>query len=161
VYLGLGSNAGESAAILDAALVSLGSFISQPRASSLYRTSPRYILDQPDFLNLVLTGLVDIEPGELLDRTQKIEASFGRDRSRERPKGERTLDIDILMYGSLVMDTERLKIPHPGMLERAFVLVPLLELDPELVHPGTGIRFAEVLPSVRDQGIYLHDKAAL
>jgi 2-amino-4-hydroxy-6-hydroxymethyldihydropteridine diphosphokinase len=161
VYLGLGSNAGESAAILDAALVSLGSFISRPRASSLYRTSPRYILDQPDFLNLVLTGLVDIEPGELLDRTQKIEASFGRDRSRERPKGERTLDIDILMYGSLVMDTERLKIPHPGMLERAFVLVPLLELDPELVHPGTGIRFAEVLPSVRDQGIYLHDKAAL
>ncbi|MGD9938253.1 MAG: 2-amino-4-hydroxy-6-hydroxymethyldihydropteridine diphosphokinase [Clostridia bacterium] len=161
MYLGLGSNAGESAAILDAALVSLGSFISQPRASSLYRTSPRYILDQPDFLNLVLTGLVDIEPGELLDRTQKIEASFGRDRSRERPKGERTLDIDILMYGSLVMDTERLKIPHPGMLERAFVLVPLLELDPELVHPGTGIRFAEVLPSVRDQGIYLHDKAAL
>jgi 2-amino-4-hydroxy-6-hydroxymethyldihydropteridine diphosphokinase len=139
----------------------LASFIIQPRSSSLYRTSPRYILDQPDFLNLVLTGLVDIEPADLLERTQQIEASFGRDRSRERPKGERTLDIDILLYGSLVLDTERLKLPHPGMLERAFVLVPLLELDPEAVHPGTAKRFSEVLPGVMDQGIYLHDKAAL
>jgi 2-amino-4-hydroxy-6-hydroxymethyldihydropteridine diphosphokinase len=127
----------------------------------LYRTSPRYLFDQPDFLNLVLTGLVDIEPEELLDRTQKIEASFGRDRSRERPKGERTLDIDILLYGSLVLDTERLKLPHPGMLERAFVLVPLLELDPEVIHPGTAERFSDALPAVSDQGIYLHDKAAL
>jgi 2-amino-4-hydroxy-6-hydroxymethyldihydropteridine diphosphokinase len=119
------------------------------------------LLDQPDFLNLVLTGLVDVEPDELLEHTQKTEASFGRDRSRERPKGERTLDIDILLFGSLVLDTERLKIPHPGMLERAFVLVPLLELDPELVHPGLSIRFSEALPGVRDQGIYLYDKAAL
>lgn len=109
----------------------------------------------------MLTGIVEINPLDLLERTQKIEASFGRDRSRERPKGERTLDIDILLYGSLVMATERLKLPHPGMLERAFVLVPLLELDPGLIHPATAKPFADALPCVKDQGIYLHDKAAL
>ncbi len=109
----------------------------------------------------MLTGFVALDPLDLLERTQKIEAFFGRDRSRERPKGERTLDIDILLYGSTILDMERLKLPHPGLLERAFVLVPLLELDPELVNPMTGIRFSEALPGVKGQGIYLHDKVAL
>ena len=135
--------------------------MTQIHSSSLYRTSPRYVLDQPDFLNLVVTGLTEIEPVELLSRTQDIEASFGRDRSRERPKGERTLDIDILLYGSTILDSGKLILPHPGMLERAFVLVPLIEIAPDLVNPVSGKSFAEALPGVKDQGIYLHDKAVL
>jgi len=131
------------------------------RTSSLYRTSPQYVLDQPDFLNLVVTGFTGISPFELLRQTQEIETSLGRNRSRERPKGERTLDIDILLFGSTVIDSKQLQLPHPGMLERAFVLVPLLELEPDLVHPVTGIRFSESLPGVKDQGIYLQDKAVL
>ena len=117
--------------------------------------------DQPDFLNLVVTGLTEVEPFDLLHRTQAIESSFGRDRSRERPKGERTLDIDILLYGSTIMNSTQLLLPHPGMLERAFVLVPLLEIAPDLINPVSGIAFAEALPRVKDQGIYLHDKAVL
>lgn len=139
----------------------LASFIDLIKTSSLYRTTPRYILDQPDFLNLVLTGTTGMSPLELLARTQEIEASLGRDRSRERPKGARTLDIDILLYGSAVLDSPFLTLPHPGMLERAFVLVPLIELDPDLVHPATGVPFSEALPGVSEQGIYLHAKAAL
>ena len=70
-------------------------------------TKPRYVLDQPDFLNMVVTGFTMLEPLDLLKRTQAIEASLGRNRSRERFKGERTLDIDILLYGSLVRSEER------------------------------------------------------
>lgn len=136
-------------------------FLFRIKLSSVYCTSPRYVLDQPDFLNLVLWGVTEIAPLDLLKETQKIEASLGRDRVHERPKGERTLDIDILLYGSTIMESERLRLPHPGMLERAFVLVPLIELDPDIVHPITGKRFSEALPAVKDQGIYLHGKAAL
>lgn len=135
--------------------------MSRLRISSLYRTQPRYVLNQPDFFNLVVSGFTKLEALELLTYTQKIEAAHGRDRSRERPKGERTLDIDILLFGSMVLDSENLKLPHPGILDRAFVLVPLLELEPEIIHPGTGRRMSEVLPTVRDQGIYLQDWAVL
>jgi 2-amino-4-hydroxy-6-hydroxymethyldihydropteridine diphosphokinase len=110
---------------------------------------------------MVLAGSTGLPPLELLAHTQEIEAALGRDRSRERPKGERTLDIDILLYGRTILDSDRLTLPHPGMLERAFVLVPLLELEPGLVHPVTGIPFSEALPGVKEQGIYLHAKAAL
>jgi 2-amino-4-hydroxy-6-hydroxymethyldihydropteridine diphosphokinase len=112
-------------------------------------------------MNLVVTGFTDLSPMDLLKETQEIEISLGRDRSRDRPMGERTLDIDILLYGSTIMDSEQLMIPHPGMLERAFVLVPLLELAPDLVNPVSGRSFAEALSGVKDQGIYLQDKAVL
>jgi 2-amino-4-hydroxy-6-hydroxymethyldihydropteridine diphosphokinase len=112
-------------------------------------------------MNLVVSGNTDLSPSDLLKETQEIEVSLGRDRSRNRPKGERTLDIDILLYGSTIIDSEQLIIPHPGMLERAFVLVPLLELAPDLVSPVSGIPFAEALTNVKDQGIYLYDKTVL
>ncbi len=99
------------------------------------------------------TGL---EPLELLRLTQSIEARFGRDRSRERRKGPRPLDIDVLLYGDLALELPGLSLPHPGILERAFVLEPLLELEPALVHPVTARPLAEYRQAVAGQGIYLH-----
>ena len=113
------------------------------------------MLDQADFLNLVVCGETDLQPEELLSRTQAVEARFGRDRSRERRKGPRTLDIDVLLYGGLVVDTPDLAVPHPGMAERAFVLAPLEELSPGLRHPVTGELFSSYLAGTAGQGIYL------
>lgn len=134
----------------------LGACLDGMRSSSIYRTAPRYVLDQADFLNLVVCGESDLSPGELLSRTQAIEARFGRDRSRERSKGPRTLDIDLLLYGELIIDTPDLAVPHPGMTERAFVLAPLEELSPGLRHPVSGEPFAAYLAGSGGQGIYLH-----
>jgi len=119
------------------------------------------VLDQPDFLNVVVAGDTELGPMELLERLQAIEAEFGRDRSRERHKGPRTLDIDILLHGSTIMQTAALTLPHPGIAERAFVLVPLLELEPGLRYPVSGILLSSFLESVGGQGIYLHAKAPL
>lgn len=119
------------------------------------------MLDQPDFLNAVAAGDCALEPLELLRRCNTLEAALGRDRSRERVKGPRTLDVDILLYGSALVDLPDLKVPHPGMTERAFVLRPLLELEPGLADPRTGRPFADFLPSVETQGIYPAGLAAL
>lgn len=118
-------------------------------------------------MNLVVTGCAELSPYALLALTQGIEAKYGRDRAKERFKGPRPLDIDLLMYGELVMAEPELMIPHPGIEERAFVLVPLLELEPELRAPtgrgaGTpGRRYAEALALLPDQGIYLYRAARL
>lgn len=119
------------------------------------------MLDQPDFLNLVVIGSTTLDPMELLQRTQAIEAEFGRDRSKERHKGPRTLDIDMLLYGTTIMESPSLTLPHPGITERAFVLVPLLELEPLLRHPVSGVPLSSFLESVGGQGIYLHGAAPL
>jgi 2-amino-4-hydroxy-6-hydroxymethyldihydropteridine diphosphokinase len=114
------------------------------------------VVDQADFLNLVVCGYTGLSPRELLATVQGIEAEFGRDRSRERSKGPRTLDIDVLLYGDDALEIPELTLPHPGMLERAFVLVPLLELEPGLVHPVSRRPFSESIAAVSGQGIYLH-----
>lgn len=154
MFLGLGSNAGDSRGILRSALGDLRSLLAELRASSLYRTKPRYVTDQPDFLNQAVCGYTDLEPIVLLDAVQAIEARHGRDRSKERFKGPRTLDVDILIYGDIAVDSSRLILPHPGLKERAFVLVPLIELDPGLRHPVDGSELHAILASLPDQGIY-------
>lgn len=137
-------------------MLELGAILTGLRASSIYRTSPRYLVEQADFYNLVVEGSTDLPPLALLAATQAVEARFGRDRSREQAKGPRTLDIDILLYGESCVNLPDLIVPHPGMTERAFVLVPLLELAPGLRHPPLGVPFASFLESVSGQGIYLH-----
>jgi 2-amino-4-hydroxy-6-hydroxymethyldihydropteridine diphosphokinase len=106
--------------------------------SSIYRSAALYRVDQPDFYNLVLLGNTSLEPLALLAETQELEKSLGRDRAEEVHKGPRTLDIDILFYGSLKLELPSLTIPHPGLRERAFVLVPLLELDEGIADPADG-----------------------
>jgi len=150
----LGSNTGDSAATLRSAVRELGLILRDARASSPWRSKARYVEDQPDFINLAVTGLTDREPLELLDAIQGVEAAHGRDRSRERFKGPRSLDIDILLFGDRVIADERLVVPHPGLRERAFALAPLVELDPDLAHPADGVLLAHILALLPPQGIY-------
>ena len=155
VYLGLGSNTGDSVETLRRAVEALGEALSRLRVSSLWISAPRYVLDQPSYYNLAVEAECGLEPEALLDFTSALEARFGRDRSRERPKGPRSLDIDLLLYGQVLLDTDRLVLPHPGIEERKFVLLPLVELAPALVDPRSGRPYLESLAQLGPQGIYL------
>lgn len=134
VILGLGSNKSwngmDSLFLLRKACLALREFLTDFSCSSVYRTKPLYLLDQPDFYNMVVRGKVgdSCSPFELLDEIQKIEKKLGRNREVEVRNGCRSMDIDIEFFGSQRIDTEKLTIPHPRIKERAFVLVPLLEI---------------------------------
>lgn len=155
VFLGLGSNVGDSIGIIGNAFGRLSTILRDARLSSLWRSRALYVEEQPDFVNAVARGETRLSPYELLDAIHEIEAEFGRDRSRERAKGPRTLDIDILLYGSSIITDDELIVPHPGLKERQFALVPLLELDRELVDPMTGEPYSRILERLPTQGIYL------
>lgn len=111
--------------------------------SSLYCTSPVGPQDQDWFVNGAVSVKTDLEPDELLDRILKIEKGLGR--TRDRPWGPRTIDIDILFYEDRAFESERLKIPHPELHKRAFVLVPLSEIAGELIHPILNKSISELL----------------
>lgn len=134
VYLSLGSNLGEREENLRAAIRRLQEDVGELRiVSSLYETEPVDVVDQPWFLNCVVELATGLMPVQLLGRTQRIELELGR--RRLRPKGPRTLDIDILLFGRTVVDTPKLTIPHPALHQRRFVLLPLAEIAPDLRHP--------------------------
>jgi 2-amino-4-hydroxy-6-hydroxymethyldihydropteridine diphosphokinase len=155
LYLGLGSNSGDSPSILRGAISGLAEKFSSLRVSSFYRSKPRYVVDQPDFLNCVVSADLPVfSPRDGLRLCQEIEAEWGRNRLRERPKGERTLDIDILLWGSLRCSDDVLTLPHRGLRERKFVLLPLVELDPSILDPCGAGAYLECLDSLPDQGIY-------
>jgi 2-amino-4-hydroxy-6-hydroxymethyldihydropteridine diphosphokinase len=114
-----------------------------------------YVEDQPDFINAVVVGKTELAPRELLCAIHRVEADFGRDRARERVKGPRSLDIDILLYDNVVMREPDLIIPHMALRERRFALAPLLDLDPSLRDPSTGEAYSTILDALPAQGIYL------
>lgn len=151
--LGLGSNRGDSLAALRGAVKALGSILEGLQVSSLYISKPRDFLDQPDFYNMIVAGGYRGTPAELLAETSKIEKHWGRDRDKEIPKGPRTLDIDIELFGTEQVGEERLVIPHERMRERLFVLMPLLELLPDFADPVTGEPFREIAERLPDQGV--------
>lgn len=128
--------------------------IHEIQLSPLYSSTPLYVTDQPDFLNFVLSGKTKLSPKDLLTVTQHIEAKYGRNRDNEIKKGPRTLDIDILLYGNEQITSEELTIPHPGITERAFVLVPLLRLAPDLKLPGDTMFLKDYYSNCKNQGIY-------
>jgi 2-amino-4-hydroxy-6-hydroxymethyldihydropteridine diphosphokinase len=143
-YLGLGSNVGNRESHLSDAIDDLREHGVQVEAvSSLYETEPvGEILDQPDFLNAAVRIRTSLEPEELLDVCKAIEAKHGRAFGGPR-HGPRAIDIDLLLLDDLELSTDRLTLPHPEVTSRRFVLVPLLELDPELHLPdGTELRAA-------------------
>lgn len=151
-YVGMGANLGEPRAQLLAAWGALG-LIADTRAiarSSLYRSAPIGYADQPAFLNCVAKLETALPAHALLAHLQQIERNFGRVRSfRNAP---RTIDLDLLLYGSETMDTSGLTLPHPRMHERAFVLVPLLELNADAMIPGRG-NAAELLRNCAGQPV--------
>jgi 2-amino-4-hydroxy-6-hydroxymethyldihydropteridine diphosphokinase len=139
VYIGLGSNLGDRAATIRAALDRLDgdADIELLAVSSLRETDPVGFEDQPRFLNGAAALRTELAPRELLDRMLEVERGLGRVREGAR-YGPRTIDLDLLLYGDAVVDEPGLEIPHPRLAERVFVLEPLLELDPHLEVPGRG-----------------------
>jgi 2-amino-4-hydroxy-6-hydroxymethyldihydropteridine diphosphokinase len=151
-YLGLGTNLGDREANLRVAAEMLASDrLIVKRASSIYETAPRDVLDQPYFLNQVLEVETDLFPRQLFERAKQVERKMGRVRSQ--PKGPRLIDVDILLYGNSVVRTEGLDIPHVAIGERRFVLEPLAELAAELRHPVTKRTIRQMLALVGDQGV--------
>ena len=138
VYLSLGSNVGDRLANLQAAIDRLRAHGEIVAVSPIYETEPVEFTQQPDFLNCVVALETEKMPKQLLGAILEIERALGRKRARAgtaRVKGPRTIDIDILLFGSSVIETAGLTIPHPAMQERRFVLEPLAEIAPEVRHP--------------------------
>ena len=139
-YVGLGGNLGDVAATIRAACIELGSMdgIRVVACSPLYCTPAWGGIEQPDFINAVVALDTALDPPALLAGLLRIERLHGRDRSRETRWGPRTLDLDLLLHGGGPWHSPGLDVPHPRIAERAFVLVPLLDVAPGIVIPGVG-----------------------
>ena len=154
--IGLGSNLGDREANLRQALEHLAQTpdTAVVRASSLYDTEPVGVEEQPHFLNAVAQLETQLSPHQLLWNLKLIERRLGRVRSQRW--GPRTLDLDLLLYEDLVLDEDDLQIPHPELAKRSFVLVPLVELDPLLVHPATGETMLALLQKLGARPLVKH-----
>jgi 2-amino-4-hydroxy-6-hydroxymethyldihydropteridine diphosphokinase len=139
-FVGLGSNLGERQETLKAAIGRLRGLpeVEVKQVSSFRDTDPVGYVDQPRFLNGAVEIETDMSARALLGALLELERAFGRDRSTAPPHGPRTLDLDLLLYGDATIDEPLLKVPHPRLHERGFVLEPLAELDPDLEVPGQG-----------------------
>lgn len=151
IYLALGSNLGQRMDNLNMALDHISSEIRILKRSSVYETPPWGVTEQPRFLNQVIQGVTFLPPHALLDFLKKIEKNMGRIETVRF--GPRIIDLDILLYGERVVNTQRLQIPHPRMHERAFVLVPLAEIEPYLDIPGQRKTAADLLSGLDQDGI--------
>lgn len=132
-YISIGSNIGDRFLNCQRAIDMLRTFVAVTAESSWYCTEPVGYLAQPEFVNAVLEISTDVTPQELLNHCRTIESMLGRERLIHW--GPRTIDIDILMFGNVILATPDLEIPHPRMTERGFVLIPLCEIAPNLIHP--------------------------
>ena len=149
VYLSLGSNLGDRVASIRKAIERLGgSGIEVRRLSALYKTEPVDLRDQPWFVNCAAEADTDLMPLQMLKKLKAIERALGR--RAGIPKGPRTMDIDILLYGDTIMQSTQLTIPHPRLAQRRFVLVPLREIAPGVRHPVTRRTILEMLEEVKD-----------
>ena len=145
VYVGLGSNIGNRNNYLEAALLLIAKECKTLiiAKSSIKETKPVDYEDQPDFLNQVIKIETELTPIELLTALKKIEGALGR--VYRFSKGPREIDIDILLYDDVIIDSDKLKLPHPGIVKRDFVLEHLIELDPQLIEPVSKKKYSEVL----------------
>lgn len=151
VYLGLGTNLGDRSANLSAAVGSISAIAKLMDSSSIYRTAPWGFTEQPDFYNQVLKVQTELSPTDLLAQCKSIEETIGRTPTFRY--GPRLIDIDILLYGEILLDTPSLTIPHPRLVERAFMLIPLLEISAEIIHPVSGMPFSQYLQGLDTSGV--------
>ncbi|NRF29300.1 2-amino-4-hydroxy-6-hydroxymethyldihydropteridine diphosphokinase [Vibrio coralliilyticus] len=153
VFIAVGSNLADPVTQANDAIEALKQLPKSQfkQSSNLYSSTPMGPQDQPDYINAVVEITTELTPLELLDCTQAIEQAQGRVRKDER-WGPRTLDLDIVLYGNEVMDSERLTVPHYGMKEREFVLYPLAEIAPNLTLP-CGTRLEDLLKVVEQNGL--------
>lgn len=154
VYLALGTNLGDRVANLRAARDALPPAVVVEACSSIYETPPWGYTEQPAFLNQVLRGRTRRLPQSLLAYLKRTENQLGRQKSFLY--GPRLIDIDILYYDQLVLQSESLTIPHPHMAQRAFVCVPLAEIAPNLRHPVLGVTSQELLSGLDINGVTLY-----
>jgi len=151
-YLSLGSNVGDRAANIERGLELLESpELHVVCRSALYETEPQEVRAQPWFLNMAAAVETSLYPRQLLSRIAHVEKEMGRQRVVH--KGPRTLDIDILLFGTAIIDMPDLVIPHPAMAARRFVLEPLAEIAPDLRHPVLGRTIRELLADIRGQEV--------
>jgi len=152
-FIALGGNVGDVRATFDRAIAGLcrDESVRLVARSSDYRTPPWGVTEQPPFINAVIAVATSLTPHRLLARTQECEQMLGRNRARERRWGPRTIDIDLLAYDDLVLTDQDLVLPHPRMLERAFVLVPLAEIAPDRLIAGMKVK--DALARVDSSGI--------
>lgn len=151
VYLSLGSNLGDRTANLEAAMERLARLGEVVGRSSFYETEPVEVAGaQPWYLNCVLAVRTGLDPERLLAEILALEQSMGR--RRTQPKGPRTIDIDIVLFGELEVQTPELTIPHPGLRQRRFVLEPLAEIAPQAVDPASGKTASELLAELPAMG---------
>lgn len=149
VYLSLGSNLGDRAKNLQTAIAALAdSKVRVTRVSSFYETEPVDLREQPWFLNCAVQAETELPPSELLRALRRIESRMGS--KKLVSKGPRLIDLDILLYGDETIVTPELQVPHPRMLMRKFVLVPLAEVSPDLKHPRWEATVTELLAKMRD-----------
>jgi len=153
IYLSLGSNLGDRQTNLRNAITNLAPKVQFMTQSSIYNTEPWGYSDQPSFLNQVFKGDTILDPLDLLTFIKEIEVSMGRQETFRF--GPRLIDLDILFYDDLVLDTPKLTIPHPRIAERAFVLIPLAEIAPDLYHPVLGKTIQQLKTSVDASSIEL------
>ena len=151
VYIALGTNLGDRLANLEEAIAHLQPAVHVLACSAVYATPPWGYTDQPEFLNQVIQGETVLVPTALLGLLKQIEADMGRVKTIQN--GPRLIDLDLLFYDDLIMESERLTLPHPRMVGRAFVLMPLADLAPGLVHPLSGKSIREMQAETDCSGI--------
>ena len=151
VYVALGSNLGDRAQNLHNAITLLSSKVVVEELSPIYETEPHYITSQPSFYNAVLRAKTDLSPEDMLIFLKGVEEKVGRTATFRN--GPRVIDLDILMYDDVCMNTPVLEIPHPRMHERAFVLTPLADIAPDLVHPRLRITMRDLLQKISVRGV--------
>ena len=148
VFIALGGNIGDRADNLERALEALADHVQDMERSPVYETAPKYMTDQPMFLNMVVRGRVTMAALELLRILKRIEAGLGRTEGVRN--GPRPIDLDIIYFGEDVINTPSLSVPHPRLQERAFVLRPLADIDPDLCDPVTGASIRDMLAALPD-----------
>lgn len=153
-FVGLGANLGDPVVTVRRALQCLAALPDTRvlRASRLYRTQPWGVLAQPDFINAVAMLDTALAPRRLLDALLAIEREYGRERESEPRWGPRVLDLDLLLHGQTMLDEPGLRLPHPYLHARAFVLLPLAEIAPETMIPGVG-RVATLATGIAASGV--------